>query len=115
MDEGGRYSTAPAGGNSSQMMVLHCWAAFIAGELRAGPTPVRPGSSQSYECANRACEALCGRVRATTVRSELRLMAGPHWIHVLRPSELCGIGLIPTEFVTCAPRSEASVTLPAPR
>jgi len=31
------------------------------------------------------------------------------------PSELCGVGLIPTELVTCAPLKEAAVRCVAPR
>jgi hypothetical protein len=64
-----------------------------------------------------ACEAPCaGAVRATTERfwtaadgratCELKLAA---------PSELCCVGLIPTELVTRAPFNEASVTWKAPR
>jgi len=43
---------------------------FIAGELRAGPTPVRPGvKPELLNVRTRACEAPCaGAVRATTVR-----------------------------------------------
>lgn len=57
-----------------------------------------------------------GVVRANTARfctaADGLAMCDPMF---LSPSELCCVGLRPTEFVTLAPRKDASVTWKAPR
>jgi hypothetical protein len=63
------------------------------------------------------CEAACaGAVRATTARfwTEAGGVATCD-LTFAEPSELCCVGLIPTELVTRAPFNEASVMWLAPR
>src|SRR5260370_39961882 len=83
-----------------------------------GGLPVRPAISQRLLMVRTGtCEAACaGAVRAITARfwtaadgvATCDLMFA-------EPSELCCVGLRPTELVTRAPRNEAAVRGVAPR
>jgi hypothetical protein len=85
--------------------------------LFTGALPTRPAvRTRGFTVRTGICDAPCaGVVRATT----LRFWTGAGGLATFdfaftNPSELCCVGLIPTELVTCAPRNEASVMWPAP-
>src|SRR6267143_4968685 len=87
-------------------------------ELFPDVLPTRPAVSLPPSIVRtRIFEApTAGAVRATTVRFWTAADGlGACDLIFGSPSELCGVGLRPTEFVTLAPRSDAGVTGNSPR